>query len=581
MIHPYFDSNYIFPLLRASGLLSQAQIEELLPKVVIAKRKGQDIVQWLDSLKIPRADSGDKQIPLDEADILAVIARDRNWPFRRLDPLKLDIEVVTKTLSSSFARKRLVLPLKWHGDELEICTYYPGDRELKEDLERACQVKTRMSVAPKKDIEGIIREFFDFKRSIAAAEDILATPAVDISNLEQYVRLMPPDSKGSDKYINQAVDHLFQYAMDQRASDIHIEPKRSETHVRLRIDGVLHTVYRLPRAIHDALCTRIKAMSRLDIAEKRRPQDGRLKIARRDYEAEVRVSTVPVAFGEKVVLRLQSAEILFSALDELGFAPTDLATYKAFLQRNHGMILMTGPTGSGKSTTLYSTLRYLSSPDVNIVTVEDPIEMVYEDFNQIAVQPQIGVTFASILRNILRQDPDIVMIGEIRDVETARYAVQAALTGHMVFSTLHTNDAAGAVTRLRDLGLEPYLIASTLIGIVAQRLVRKVCTRCARPASLPAERLAAIGCNAGASVAKIMQGQGCNICRGTGYFGRVGIYEVLPVSEKIRKIIHDSGEEQQIRRQAIESGMTTLRQDACRKLLKGITTMEEVIRAVG
>ncbi|RKX58147.1 MAG: type II/IV secretion system protein, partial [Thermodesulfobacteriota bacterium] len=444
MSHPYHDPDYIFPILEREGLLSKEQVAELTHKLSIRKRKGRDLVQWLDSLKLPRADSPD--VNLMEADIISLIARDHKWTFRRLDPLRLDMEIVTKTLPASFARKRLVLPVSWEDGELEIVCYDPEDQELQQDLERACQARTRISVAPRRDIERIISEFFDFKQSIAAAENVPKLPAVDISNLEQFVRLAAPNIAASDKYIQKAVDHLFQYALDQRASDIHIEPKRALSWIRIRIDGILHTIYRLPRVVHEPICTKIKTMSRLDIAEKRRPQDGRLKVAWKNKEAEVRVSTIPVAFGEKVVLRLQSEDILFSDLNKLGFSERDLRAYEHFIQNSHGIILITGPTGSGKSTTLYSTLRHLSSPDINIITVEDPIEMVYEEFNQIAVQPQIDVTFASILRNILRQDPDIVMIGEIRDGETARYAIQAALTGHLVFSTLHTNDAVSAIT---------------------------------------------------------------------------------------------------------------------------------------
>jgi len=546
----------------------------LTHKLSIRKRKGRDLVQWLDSLKLPRADSPD--VNLMEADIISLIARDHKWTFRRLDPLRLDMEIVTKTLPASFARKRLVLPVSWEDGELEIVCYDPEDQELQQDLERACQARTRISVAPRRDIERIISEFFDFKQSIAAAENVLKLPAVDISNLEQFVRLAAPNIAASDKYIQKAVDHLFQYALDQRASDIHIEPKRALSWIRIRIDGILHTIYRLPRVVHEPICTKIKTMSRLDIAEKRRPQDGRLKVAWKNKEAEVRVSTIPVAFGEKVVLRLQSEDILFSDLNKLGFSERDLRAYERFIQNSHGIILITGPTGSGKSTTLYSTLRHLSSPDINIITVEDPIEMVYEEFNQIAVQPQIDVTFASILRNILRQDPDIVMIGEIRDGETARYAIQAALTGHLVFSTLHTNDAVSAITRLKDLGLDSYLIASTLIGIVAQRLVRMVCRSCGKPVIIPADRLRAFGCRVSGHTA-VNKGTGCNRCRNTGYWGRIGIYEVFSVSDTIREMIHSEENEETIKKQAFKEGMKTLKHDACRKLLSGITSMEEVI----
>ncbi|RUM87944.1 MAG: type II/IV secretion system protein [Thermodesulfatator sp.] len=573
----YEQPDFIFPLLEKHGLLEPEKIESIRKKCHIAKRRGIDLVQWIDSLQLSRNNS--REHLLTENEILEAVCIEKGWRFKRLDPLKLDINVVTRTFPSSFAKTRLVLPVQWLGDVLEVCCYYPEDVELREDIQRACQAPIEFSVAPMKDIERIIAEFFDFRKSIAAAQDVLASPDVDISNLEQYVKLSSREGgAASDKHINKAVDHLFQYALNERASDIHIEPKRSESVVRFRIDGVLHTIHRLPRVVHDALCTRIKALSRLDIAEKRRPQDGRIKVSWKGEDAEVRVSTVPVAFGEKVVLRLQSAEILMSDLDELGFSERDLNAYKSFLQNTYGMILMTGPTGSGKSTTLYSTLRYLSSPDVNIVTVEDPIEMVYEEFNQIAVQPSIDVTFSTILRNILRQDPDIVMIGEIRDPETARYAVQASLTGHLVFSTLHTNDAAGAVTRLLDLGLEPYLIASTLIGVVAQRLVRMICKNCKKERIISSGELAAFGCRINADKAKAWEGEGCSMCRGTGYYGRIGIYEVLSVSPEIKKMIHRESPENAIREQAVKEGMKSLKYDACMKMLSGITTMEDIVR---
>lgn len=571
----YNNSQYLFDLLERAKLISADDRCEMEKRVIVARRKGIDLVEWLSEEKLLKPGTDNV---LEEADIVRLVASDRGWNFIRLDPLSLDMDVVTKTLPASFARRRLVMPVAWHGDELEIACYYPEDRELEDDLRRACQVKIRMSVSTGSDIRAIIREFFGFKKSIAAAQSSLINPTVDLSNLEQYVKLASSDHADSEKHINSAVDHLFQYALDQRASDIHIEPKRKESVVRFRIDGILHDIYHLPRVVHEAMCSRVKGLSRLDISEKRRPQDGRLKISYGSEESEVRVSTVPVAFGEKIVLRLQNADILFRDLEELGFSKRDFDAYNKIINNTYGIILMTGPTGSGKSTTLYSTLRHLNSPEVNIVTIEDPIEMVHEDFNQIAVQPLIDVTFASILRNILRQDPDIVMIGEIRDHETARYAVQAALTGHLVFSTLHTNDAAGTITRLLDLGLPSYLIASTLLGVVAQRLIRLVCTKCKEPVEVTAEELASFNCRAGGAGITAYIGKGCDSCRNTGYRGRIGIYEVLTVDQKVIKMIHDNASEQAIKKEAIKNGMTTLKQDACRKLAKGITTLKEIIR---
>ncbi len=582
-VHPYYDADYIFNLLRTHKLLTHEQIMQLTPRTVVAKRRGQDLVQWLSGLHLNKANG--KGI-LEETDMLSLIAQDKGWPFMRLDPLKLEMDTVTRLLPASFARKRLVLPIKVQDDLLTLACYNPLDKELKGDMERVFHGEIHLITVPKADIDYIIRDFFDFKRSILAAETALHDPnAVDISNLEQYISIASPETAASDKHIQKAVDHLLQYALEQRASDIHIEPKRNETWIRLRIDGMLHTVYRLPRTVHEAISTRVKAISRLDIAEKRRPQDGRLKIAWKDQEAEVRVSTVPVAFGEKVVLRLQSADILFKDLTELGFSEHDLQSYQKILQHTHGIVLMTGPTGSGKSTTLYSTLRYLSTPAVNIVSIEDPVEMIHEEFNQIAVQPHIDVTFSSILRNILRQDPDIIMVGEIRDLETARYAIQAALTGHLVFSTLHTNDAAGAITRLKDLGLESYLISSTLIGVVGQRLVRMICPACKTEVTVTPQDLAQLGYlneypQHTNNKITITCGKGCTKCRNTGFWGRIGIYEILTVTDAVKTLIHNNASEQAIYTQAIKDGMTSMQHDGLRKVLKHITTPEEVLRVI-
>jgi general secretion pathway protein E len=338
-------------------------------------------------------------------------------------------------------------------------------------------------------------------------------------------------------------------------------------------------VYELPKNVHSAIVSRIKAIARLDMAEKRRPQDGRIKMEKEDRESEIRVSSIPVAFGEKLVMRIMDPDILFQDLDRLGFTEMDLRRYRNCIQMPHGIILVCGPTGSGKSTTLYSTLRTLSSPEINITTVEDPIEMVHQEFNQIAVQPVIGITFASILRNILRQDPDIIMIGEMRDLETAQNAIQAALTGHLVLSTLHTNDAPSAVTRLLDLGVPSFLIQATLVGVLGQRLVRKICPHCREPFEVDAEDLVGEGLDLGKrGRLTLHRGRGCLKCRSTGYLGRSGIYEVLPVTEAIKRNIQPECDTEVLKDTARKEGMITLRENAVRKLLKGKTTYQEVLR---
>jgi general secretion pathway protein E len=503
--------------------------------------------------------------------------------------LELDIEIVTKTIPKSFAVNHLILPFELNNNILSVVTYHPDNHLALEDIERVNQVTVRPYLSTRTDIKKILAEFFGFQRSITAAETQFGPTGtgvtVDIGNLEQYVRLSSAKELSStDQHIKAAVNHLFSYALEQRASDIHIEPKRDICLVRFRIDGILHTIYKLPKAVHSAITSRIKSLARMDIAEKRRPQDGRIKIGRKEEgkEAELRVSTVPVAFGEKTVMRILNPDVIFQRLDNLGFSRRDRVVYNSFMTAAHGIVLVTGPTGSGKSTTLYSTLKDIASPEKNIVTVEDPVEMVYEDFNQIAVQAQIDVTFSSILRNILRQDPDIIMIGEIRDLETATHAVQAALTGHLVFSTLHTNDAVSTIIRLKDLGLEPFLIASTMLGALAQRLVRRICPHCAEAYAVDGASLRKLGFPVtGKESVELKRGKGCLQCRNTGYLGRLGIFEVFPMSEQMKKLIAAKANDSELRQVAIREGMTTLREDAWHKVQAGLTTVEEALRVTG
>jgi len=522
---------------------------------------------------------------LDEDTIVQAIAGHLRIPFKKIDPLKLDLDVVTKVVPRLFALKHLVIPIAAHDTVLDVVMHDPTDRQVLEDLKRVTTLDVRTSMGTKSDILKAIQEFFGFKSSIVAAETQLTRPSIDLGNLEQYTRLKSINEiQATDAHIKNAVEYLFHYAFDQRASDIHIEPKREKTLVRLRIDGVLHTVYELPKALHPAIISRIKTLSRLDIAERRRPQDGRLKVSHLDREAEIRVSTIPVAFGEKAVLRILDPTVLFQDLEDLGFSAHELILFRRFLQQTSGIILVTGPTGSGKSTTLYSSLGHLSGEDKNITTIEDPIEMVHEGFNQIAVQAGIGVTFSTVLRNILRQDPDVIMIGEIRDQETAEYAVQSALTGHLVFSTLHTNDAPSSLARLIQLGVKHFFIAESLVGVVAQRLLRKICPHCAESLSVDPIFIKSLGIDAGTDTAiSLKQGKGCIKCRGTGYLGRTGVFEVMGVDASMKEFV--SGTEKidtaTLRKKAMEAGMVSLRQNALEKLLKGVTTYQEVGRVLG
>ncbi len=528
---------------------------------------------------------GKKDLVLSEEMIMRAVGRALHIPFKKLDPLELDMNVVTKTIPKSFAINHLILPIEVRDGVLEVVTYHPDNKTVLEDIERVNQLKVRPYLSTRTDIKKILAEFFGFQRSISAAETQFGGTGegstVDIGNLEQYVRLSTTkELTSTDQHIKAAVNHLFSYALEQRASDIHVEPKRNTCLIRFRIDGVLHTIYKLPKAVHSAITSRIKSLARMDIAEKRRPQDGRIKIGRSGgREAELRVSTVPVSFGEKTVMRILDPDVIFQDLDGLGFSRRDRAVYDGFMTAPHGIVLVTGPTGSGKSTTLYSTLKQIAGPEINIITVEDPVEMVHEDFNQISVQEQIGVTFSTILRNILRQDPDIIMIGEIRDLETATHAVQAALTGHLVFSTLHTNDAVATIVRLEDLGLEPFLIGSTMLGALAQRLVRKICPHCTEQYEIEAREVQKLGFPVtGDDSLQLYRGKGCKLCRGTGYSGRLGIFEIFPMSEKLKKLVAEHATDSELRRVAVREGMTTLREDAWHKVLAGKTTVEEALR---
>jgi len=523
---------------------------------------------------------GDDSRVIDEEIIFQALADEWKIPFKKIDPLKLDLNLVTTTIPRSFSMKHLVLPIAIKDGYLTVATPNPFNVEAMEDIARASRLKVKVVVSSKTDIVKLINEFFGFKRSITAAEHQFAGPSVDLGNLEQYVRLKSADELPStDQHVVNAVNHLFTYAFDQRASDVHIEPKRDVSLIRMRIDGILHTVYQLPKNVHSAIISRIKNLSRLDMAEKRRPQDGRIKTDKEGVEVEIRLSTIPVAFGEKVVMRIMDPDILFQDLEKLGFTSTDLIRYNKFITMPHGIVLVCGPTGSGKSTTLYSTLRDLYTPEKNITTIEDPIEMVHENFNQIAVQPVIGITFATILRNILRQDPDIIMIGEMRDLETAENAVQAALTGHLVLSTLHTNDAPSSIIRLLDLGVPSFLIQSTLVGIMAQRLVRKICNHCMESFEMETTELRAMGLDVEQNGRiKLYRGKGCQRCRGTGYYGRTGIFEVIPYSESLKKMTTAKTDVKAIAAQAKAEGMIMLRENALLKLLEGKTTYQEVLR---
>jgi general secretion pathway protein E len=517
---------------------------------------------------------------LDEEELCRAFGEATGTAFTRIDPLKLDARTLATIVSKPFAQKHLMVPIRLDGGRLSVAMVNPYDKAAINNIEHATSYHVEPVLGLRVDILKTINEIFAFERSVQKAEK-MRTASLDVGNLEQLVQVRgDQELDSSDQHVVRAVDLLLQYAFEQRASDIHIEPKRDKAVVRLRIDGCLHDTHSVPRQVYPAFVSRIKIMSRLDIAEKRRPQDGRIKSAFKDSEIELRVSTVPVAFGEKVVIRIFDPTILLQDVAALGFTPEQMATYQRILHKPHGIILVTGPTGSGKTTTLYSSLQYLSSPEVNVISIEDPIEMVHEPFNQIAVQESVGLSFAHALRSVLRQDPDIIMVGEIRDKETAQYAVQAALTGHLVFSTLHTNTAIGAVMRLVDLGIERFLVASTVIGLVAQRLMRLVCPACGEVDHVPAETLQLLGLPGDVNQSQVRRGAGCEKCRKTGFFGRTAAFEVVELTDAMRVMIRDNADEPDIAKLARKDGAEPLLSNAARKLLSGKTTPEEILRVV-
>jgi len=519
-----------------------------------------------------------------DVQIAQALAAQAGLPYVKLNPLDLDLDIVTKALSGPFARKHGMVAISKTEKTITVAVHDPFAPFPMDDIKRVTGLQVERVVATRGDVETINKGFYDLKTSLQTAEKQLTAGRisnVDLTN-QEFLSSEATELDPAAAPVVKALDHILSYAFEQRASDIHFEPKRQLTLVRLRIDGVLHDVHLIPKIVYQAVVSRIKLLSGCNLAEKRRPQDGRIKRDQGGREIELRVSTMPTAFGEKAVLRIFDPDILLKGIDQLGLSAHDLPRFYDFISRPTGIILVTGPTGSGKTTTLYSVLKYLSKPEVNIITIEDPIEMVFEDFNQVAVRPQIDLTFGNALRTVLRQDPDIIMVGEIRDMEAAENAVQAALTGHLVLSTLHTNDAASSITRLLDLGVPHFLITSTLIGILAQRLVRENCTHCveeyvptteeASLLKMAPEKLQAY---------RFKRGRGCLHCRETGYSGRIGIYEVLTVTEKIRRLVAAQSGSPEIFRAAREEGLRTLKEAALEKVFRGVTTTTEMVRVTG
>ncbi len=504
-------------------------------------------------------------------------------PYRRIDPLKVDVARIAAVVSYSYAERNKLLPIEMGVSHVVIATAEPYQTTWVKELEHILNKEVRLEITSPADIERFRVEFYAISKSVVGANDGQhgAMPS-EINNLEQMLEMGKAGSlDANDQHVVNIVDWLLQYAFDQRASDIHLEPRREQGNIRFRIDGMLNQVYELPATVMAAVISRIKILGRMDLAEKRRPLDGRLKTkAPNGKEVELRLSTMPTAFGEKMVMRIFDPDILVKNFSDLGFGQAESVQWGGMIDKPHGIILVTGPTGSGKTTTLYSTLKHLARPELNICTIEDPIEMVVPDFNQMQVQHNIDLAFADGVRALLRQDPDIIMVGEIRDRETAEVAIQAALTGHLVISTLHTNDAVLAITRLLEIGVPQYMISASVIGVVAQRLVRTLCPHCKQPAVPNKEMWQALSQPWKCTVPeKVMAASGCLECRQTGYAGRVGIYEMMTLSSGLRELLrHQKVDIAQVRQLAQKEGMRPLRISGLQKVAKGLTSLDEVFR---
>jgi general secretion pathway protein E len=514
------------------------------------------------------------------------LAKQTGMEYFHIDPLKINFSAVTEVMSSAYAARFKVLPVAVNTREAVIATSEPYVKDWEKELKQMLRLEIRRVLASPLDISRYQVEFYNLAKSVKGAAKT-GEQRSGIGNFEQLVEIGQTNKQldANDQHIVHVVDWLWQYAFDQRASDIHMEPRREVGEVRFRIDGVLHPVYQIPMPVMAAMTSRIKILGRMDVVEKRRPQDGRIKTRTADgQDVELRLSTLPTAFGEKLVMRVFDPEVIVKDFAELGFSEDDKARWKQMIEQPNGIILVTGPTGSGKTTTLYSTLKTLATPEVNVCTIEDPIEMIEPAFNQMQVQQSIDLGFADGVRALMRQDPDIIMVGEVRDLPTAEMAIQAALTGHLVLSTLHTNDAASAITRLLELGVAPYLLNSTILGVMAQRLVRILCKHCKEKIPFDEGRAGDLSWEEFVAPwkakrpAHIYRPVGCLECRNTGYSGRIGLYEILLLSPEVRRLVNAEADIVKIREVAYKEGMKPLRISGAMKVALGLTTLEEVLK---
>jgi general secretion pathway protein E len=561
--------------LHADGVISEEQATRTIARCAQAESVQHPLVR-LAAVSMRRA--ADNK-PLDIELLTQWLAARTGMNYLRIDPLKVDVSKVADAMGAMYAERHRILPVVVNASEITVATSEPFVIDWVAEVERQSRRSVRRVLASPQEIHRYTAEFYALAKSVKAANKGGVNNG---ASFEQLVELGKSNKQldANDQSVVQVVDWLWQYAFDQRASDIHLEPRREQGVIRFRIDGVLHQVYQMPMGVLNAMTARIKLLGRMDVIEKRRPLDGRIKTRNPGGdEVEMRISTLPTAFGEKMVMRIFDPDNTAKDLDALGFSSHDGQRWEALVKRPHGIILVTGPTGSGKTTTLYATLKRVATEEVNVSTVEDPIEMIEPSFNQTQVQPQLDFGFPQGLRALMRQDPDIIMVGEIRDQETAEMAVQAALTGHLVFSTLHTNDAPTAVTRLMELGIPQYLINATLLGVLAQRLVRTLCKQCkVRDEETSREVLSELikpwQISGGYKPYKPV---GCVDCRMTGFLGRMGLYELLVVSDAFKAKVSADPSIDALRRQAIADGMRPLRLAGALRVAEGLTVIEEVL----
>ncbi len=563
----------------AQGRVAQGSAEQCLTVRRSAVANQQHPLEFLAAQQLDDLRRPGKKLDLETLTVW--LAEHAGQPYLRIDPLKIDVAAITPLMSYAFAQRHSILAVAVDASAVTIASSQPFVHGWEANLTHVLKRPIKRVVANPADIQRFTVEFYRLAKSVSGASST-DQKISGVGNFEQLLNLGASDQEpdANDSHIVNIVDWLFQYAFQQRASDIHIEPRREQGTVRFRIDGVLHNVYQFPPQVTMAVVSRLKSLGRMNVAEKRKPQDGRVKTKTPDGgEVELRLSTLPTAFGEKMVMRIFDPEVLLKGFDQLGFSADDLRRWQSMTSQPNGIILVTGPTGSGKTTTLYTTLKQLATPEVNVCTIEDPIEMIEGAFNQMQVQHNIDLTFASGVRALMRQDPDIIMVGEIRDLETAEMAIQAALTGHLVLSTLHTNDAPSAITRLLELGVPHYLLKATLLGVMAQRLVRTLCPHCKAPMQLDADDWTALTRPWNAPLPSTAQrAVGCLECRDTGYRGRAGVYEIMLLNDAIKPLITADTDIVALRRQAFKDGMRSLRLSGAQKIAAGLTTIEEVLR---